>query len=68
MHLKEKEKEIYQVDLIIFVTDKSEEIIFEEFRFPKELNIQSEEQKNLVFNFTDKIKIDSDIYLSLIHI
>ncbi len=64
VHLKEKEKEIYQVDLIIFVTDKSEEIIFEEFRFPKELNIQSEEQKNLVFNFTDKIKIDSDIYNS----
>tara|TARA_X000000950_G_scaffold185964_1_gene225166 strand:- start:421 stop:891 length:471 start_codon:yes stop_codon:yes gene_type:complete len=62
--LKEEGKKIYQVDLIIFVTDKSEEIIFEEFRFPKELNIQNEKQKNLVFNFTDRIKIDSDIYNS----
>ena len=62
--LKEQEKKIFQVDLIIFATDKSEEIIFEEFRFSKELNIQNKEQKFFVFNFNDSIKIDSNIFNS----
>ena len=59
---KEKEKEIYQVYLTIFVTDQSKEIKIKEFQFSKDLKIQKEEKNFFVFNFNDKIQIDSDVY------
>ena len=62
VHLKEKEKEIYQVYLTIFVTDQSKEIKIKEFQFSKDLKIQKEEKNFFVFNFNDKIQIDSDVY------
>ena len=57
-----KEKEIYQVYLTIFVTDQSKEIKIKEFQFSKDLKIQKEEKNFFVFNFNDKIQIDSDVY------
>ena len=62
VNLKEKEKEIYQVYLTIFVTDQSKEIKIKEFQFSKDLKIQKEEKNFFVFNFNDKIQIDSDVY------
>ena len=64
VRLKEKEKEIkiYQVNLIIFITDQSKEIKIKEFQFSKDLKIQKEEKNFFVFNFNDKIQIDSDVY------
>ena len=64
VNLKEKEKErkIYQVNLIIFITDQSKEVKIKEFQFSKDLKIQKEEKNFFVFNFNDKIQIDSDVY------
>ena len=64
VRLKEKEKEIkiYQVNLIIFITDQSKEVKIKEFQFSKDLKIQKEEKNFFVFNFNDKIQIDSDVY------
>lgn len=62
VRFKEKEKEIYQVYLTIFVTDQSKEIKIKEFQFSKDLKIQKEEKNFFVFNFYDKLQIDSDVY------
>ena len=62
LNVRLKEKEIYQVYLTIFVTDQSKEIKIKEFQFSKDLKIQKEEKNFFVFNFNDKIQIDSDVY------
>ena len=68
VHLKEKEKEkekkIYQVNLIIFVTDKSKEIKINEFQFSKDLKIQNQDLDNFILSYNDKIQIDLKTYNS----
>ena len=65
---KEKEKKIYKVNLIIFVTDQTKEIKIEEFQFSKELKIQDNDIDNFVFSYNDKIQIDLKTYNSGIKI
>ncbi len=66
--VKEKEKKIYNVNLIIFVTDQTKEIKIEEFQFSKELKIQDNDIDNFVFSYNDKIQIDLKTYNSGIKI
>ena len=74
VNLKEKEKEkekgkkIYQVNLIIFVTDKSKEIKINEFQFSKDLKIQNQDLDNFILSYNDKIQIDLKTYNSGIKI
>ena len=72
LRIKEKEKEeeekIYQVNLIIFVTDQSKEIKIKEFQFSKDLKIQNEDLNNFIFSYNDKIQIDLKTYNSGIKI
>ena len=65
---KEKEKEIYQVNLIIFVTDQSKEVKIKEFQFSKDLKIQNQDLDNFILSYNDKIQIDLKTYNSGIKI
>ena len=68
VNLKEKEKEIYQVYLTIFVTDQSKEIKIKEFQFSKDLKIQNQDLDNFMLSYNDKIQIDLKTYNSGIKI
>ena len=72
LRIKEKEKEeeekIYKVNLIIFVTDQTNEILIEEFQFLKELKIQDNNRDNIIFSYNDKIQINLKTYNSGIKI
>ena len=68
VNLKEKEKEIYQVYLTIFVTDQSKEIKINEFQFSKDLKIQNQDLDNFILSYNDKIQIDLKTYNSGIKI
>ena len=62
--LKEEEEIEYLSNFIIFVTDESKQITIDEFKFLKELKIENNERKLLVFKFNDKIQIDLNTYNS----
>ena len=64
VRLKEKENQIYQVNLIIFVTDQSKEIKIKEFQFSKDLKIQNQDLDNFILSYNDKIQIDLKTYNS----
>ena len=66
VNLKEKEKEIYQVYLTIFVTDQTNEILIEEFQFLKELKIQDNDLDHIIFSYNDKIQINLKLTIQVL--
>ena len=62
--LKEEEEIEYLSNFIVFVTDESKQITIDEFKFLKELKIENNERKFLVFKFNDIIQIDLNTYNS----
>ena len=62
--LKEEEENEYLSNFIVFVTDESKQITINEFKFLKELKIENNERKFLVFKFNDIIQIDLNTYNS----
>ena len=64
IYLSDEDKNTYEVELIVFVTDESKQITIDEFKYLKELKIENNDRKFFVFKFNDKIQIDLNTYNS----
>ena len=60
--LSEAEKNTYEVELIIFVTNINEDNTIAEFQYSKDLKLDREGYKRHSFDLNDKFQIDLDTY------
>ena len=60
--LSEEEKNTYEVELIIFVTNINEDNKIAEFQYSKDLKLDREGYKRHSFDLNDKFQIDLDTY------
>tara|TARA_B100001093_G_scaffold483453_1_gene515973 strand:+ start:103 stop:570 length:468 start_codon:yes stop_codon:yes gene_type:complete len=52
----------YQMKLLVFVTNKKEDLKLQEFTIVKDLKIEEKKQKSFNYNFNDKIQIKISDY------